>query len=182
MNSQVCEQAHSSLETISTQVKFMSQDHFLQYVRYFLYRHNMGKIRTLEETRRHDRLPWWNVTQWSTATIIGVFLFYLWLVHMLNTLTWTCKTTAETGRHVRLTDHQGASEAGALLVHRRRPPLERYLRLRNYLFSSLFPKLDANASHAKKAWMPPCPTHHSSKKSNMAADTRCPPTRPATLL
>jgi hypothetical protein len=57
MNSQVCEQAHSSLETISTQVKFMSQDHFLQYVRYFLYRHNVGKIRTLEETRRHARLP-----------------------------------------------------------------------------------------------------------------------------
>jgi len=50
MNSQVCEQAHSSLEAISTQAKFMRQDHFLQYVRYFLYRHNMTKIRNLDES------------------------------------------------------------------------------------------------------------------------------------
>jgi hypothetical protein len=50
MNSQVCEQGHSSLEAISTQAKFMRQDHFLQYVRYFLYRHNMTKIRNLDES------------------------------------------------------------------------------------------------------------------------------------
>ena len=29
MNTQVCVQAHSSLEAISTQAKFMSQGHFL---------------------------------------------------------------------------------------------------------------------------------------------------------
>ena len=52
MNSQVCEQANSSLESISTQAKFMTQDHFLQYVRYFLYRLNMVKIRTLDEPGR----------------------------------------------------------------------------------------------------------------------------------
>jgi len=46
---QVCEQAHSSLEAITTQAKFMRQDRFLQYVRYFLYRHNMAKIRNLDE-------------------------------------------------------------------------------------------------------------------------------------
>ena len=49
MNTQVCEQAHSSLEAISTQAKFMSQAHFLQYVRYFLYRHNKAKIQKLQE-------------------------------------------------------------------------------------------------------------------------------------
>jgi hypothetical protein len=49
MNTQVCEQAHSSLEAISTQTKFMNQGNFLQYVRYFLYRHNMAKIQSLQE-------------------------------------------------------------------------------------------------------------------------------------
>lgn len=49
MNTQVCEQAHSSLEAISTQAKFMNQDHFLQYVRYFLYRQNMAKIQKIQE-------------------------------------------------------------------------------------------------------------------------------------
>jgi hypothetical protein len=49
MNTQVCEQAHSSLEAISTQAKFMSQGNFLQYVRYFLYRQNMAKIQKIQE-------------------------------------------------------------------------------------------------------------------------------------
>ena len=49
MNTQVCEQAHSSLEAISTQAKFMSQGNFLQYVRYFLYRQNLAKIHKLQE-------------------------------------------------------------------------------------------------------------------------------------
>ena len=49
MNTQVCEQAHSSLEAISTQAKFMSQRNFLQYVRYFLYRQNMAKIQKIQE-------------------------------------------------------------------------------------------------------------------------------------
>ena len=49
MNTQVCEQAHSSLEAISTQAKFMSQGNFLQYVRYFLYRQNLAKIQKIQE-------------------------------------------------------------------------------------------------------------------------------------
>jgi len=46
MNTQVCEQTRASLETTSTQAKFMSQDHFLQYVGYFLYRPNLVNTQT----------------------------------------------------------------------------------------------------------------------------------------
>ena len=47
LNSQVCEQANSTLDYISTQTKFMLPENFLAYTRLFLYSRNLAKIEKL---------------------------------------------------------------------------------------------------------------------------------------
>ena len=44
LNSQVCEQANSTLDYISTQTKFMLPDNFMAYTRLFLYCRNVAKF------------------------------------------------------------------------------------------------------------------------------------------
>ena len=49
LNSQVCEQANSTLDYISTQTKFMLPENFLAYTRLFLYSRNLAKFDKLNE-------------------------------------------------------------------------------------------------------------------------------------
>ena len=44
LNSQVCEQANSTLDYISTQTKFMLPENFMAYTRLFLYCRNLAKF------------------------------------------------------------------------------------------------------------------------------------------
>ena len=49
LNSQVCEQANSTLDYISTQTKFMLPENFMAYTRLFLYCRNLAKFERFDE-------------------------------------------------------------------------------------------------------------------------------------